>query len=126
MFLAGRIVAGITGLAAATLAANSFRAVGFGPAGFPVGLMIQLSLLTVAALAGWFAALGHVATERARIMGTLRVGAITAVMAFLAGFVLPLIFTQSNLGPVLGIFITGPAGFVLGCIGGFVRTRFFA
>ena len=50
------------------------------------------------------------------------------VVAFLAGFVGPMIFSESNQGPLLGIFLTGPLGVVLGavigcCIGLFKARR---
>lgn len=49
------------------------------------------------------------------LMGGIIVGAI----GFVLGFFGPLIFTpDSNLGPLLGIFITGPFGFIAGLIGG--------
>jgi uncharacterized membrane protein YeaQ/YmgE (transglycosylase-associated protein family) len=39
--------------------------------------------------------------------------------SFLAGFIGPIIFTpQANQGPLLGIFITGPIGAVVGFIAG--------
>lgn len=39
--------------------------------------------------------------------------------AFAAGFFGPMIFTpESNQGPLLGIFVNGPAGFVAGLIVG--------
>ncbi len=42
-------------------------------------------------------------------------------IGFSAGFFGPIIFTpQANQGPLLGIFITGPLGFVLGGIAGFL------
>ena len=48
----------------------------------------------------------------------LFVGGIT----FLIGFVGPMIVTpEANQGPLLGIFITGPAGFCLGLIWGLLR-----
>lgn len=48
----------------------------------------------------------------------LFVGGIT----FLLGFVGPMILTpEANQGPLLGIFITGPAGFCLGLILGLLR-----
>ncbi|TPI40767.1 hypothetical protein FJW05_24375 [Mesorhizobium sp. B2-9-1] len=51
----------------------------------------------------------------------LKWGAILGVIGFLGGFVGPVIFTpEANQGPLLGIFITGPLGFVLGLIVGFV------
>jgi hypothetical protein len=41
-------------------------------------------------------------------------------IGFCAGFFVPMIVTpEANQGPLLGIFITGPLGFLLGGIGGF-------
>ena len=49
--------------------------------------------------------------------GALAVGGI----GFCAGFFGPLLFTpEANQGPLLGLFITGPLGFLLGGVGGFV------
>ncbi|MBV6522003.1 MAG: hypothetical protein MNPFHGCM_02147 [Gemmatimonadaceae bacterium] len=46
------------------------------------------------------------------------VGAI----AFLVGFIGPMIVDpEANQGPLLGIFITGPLGFVVGIVWGLVR-----
>lgn len=43
-------------------------------------------------------------------------------IAFLAGFVGPIVFTPSaNQGPLLGIFITGPIGTVVGFVWGILR-----
>lgn len=51
----------------------------------------------------------------------LKWGAILGIIGFLGGFIGPVIFTpEANQGPLLGIFITGPLGFVLGLIVGFV------
>lgn len=51
------------------------------------------------------------------VSGAVAVGAV----AFLLGFVGPMILTpESNQGPLLGIFFTGPLGFFLGAIGGYV------
>jgi hypothetical protein len=44
---------------------------------------------------------------------------ILGIIGFVGGFVGPLIFTpDANQGPLLGIFITGPLGFVVGLIVG--------
>ncbi|HVZ76878.1 MAG TPA: hypothetical protein VG818_02720 [Gemmatimonadaceae bacterium] len=44
------------------------------------------------------------------------------VVAFAAGFLGPMIFAPgANQGPMLGIFITGPLGFVFGGLYGMVR-----
>jgi hypothetical protein len=51
------------------------------------------------------------------LFGTIVFGAI----GFCAGFFGPIFFApEANQGPLLGIFITGPLGFVLGGVGGFV------
>jgi hypothetical protein len=50
-------------------------------------------------------------------VGALVVGGI----GFAAGFFGPMLFApEANQGPMLGIFITGPGGAVLGAIGGFL------
>lgn len=50
-----------------------------------------------------------------------RWGVILGVIGFVGGFVGPLIFTpEANQGPLLGIFITGPLGFVLGLVVGLI------
>ena len=52
------------------------------------------------------------------ILGTAWfIGAIS----FLVGFIGPILFSTSNLGPLLGIFITGPLGFLMGGVIGFWR-----
>lgn len=51
------------------------------------------------------------------VSGALIIGAT----GFIVGFFGPMIFApESNQGPLLGLFITGPLGFVAGAIGGAV------
>jgi hypothetical protein len=55
-------------------------------------------------------------------------GCLLSAIGFIIGFVGPIIFApDSPQGPMLGIFFTGPGGFVLGlligAITGFVRSR---
>jgi hypothetical protein len=51
----------------------------------------------------------------------LKYGIIVGSICFVIGFICPMIFMpESNQGPLLGIFITGPLGFIVGCILGFV------
>ena len=46
-------------------------------------------------------------------------GCLLGLIGFTGGFFGPMIFSpDSNLGPMLGIFFTGPVGLVLGLIGG--------
>ncbi len=48
-----------------------------------------------------------------RLLGwTFGVGAVS----FAAGFFGPIFFSTSNLGPLLGIFVTGPVGFLAGAL----------
>src|SRR5258708_4321163 len=52
---------------------------------------------------------------------TVAGGAILGGIGFVGGFFGPIIFTpQANQGPLLGIFITGPLGFILGAIVGLI------
>lgn len=51
------------------------------------------------------------------ILWTVVIGAIS----FLAGFAGPLLLSNSNLGPLLGIFVTGPLGFLVGGLVGALR-----
>ncbi len=87
-----------------------------------------LAPATTAALCWWFAARGHCAASRARmkyaLIGAMGLGGI----AFIGGFIGPIILTpDANQGPLLGIFITGPLGFFAGALFGtlysFIRVR---
>ena len=81
---------------------------------------------TIAAYCWWFALRGHVAESRARMRITLLGGVILGGIGFAAGFFGPIVFTpDANQGPLLGIFITGPLGFVLGSAAGclYAHTR---
>ena len=74
--------------------------------------------LLVALGAGWFAwqQLRGVADGAVSFMflGAVGVGGVS----FFAGFLGPILLGGGNQGPLLGIFITGPIGFVLGGVGG--------
>jgi hypothetical protein len=49
------------------------------------------------------------------LMRVLMHAVVVGAIAFAAGFFGPIIFTpEANQGPLLGIFITGPLGFVFG------------
>ena len=55
------------------------------------------------------------------VMGT---GVKFGLIGFALGFFGPMILSPSSgNGPMLGIFITGPLGFVLGIIVGYLRRR---
>ena len=59
----------------------------------------------------------------ARIVGSMFKGAlIVGGIGFCAGFFGPMVFApDANQGPLLGIFITGPLGALVGAIGGVVH-----
>ena len=61
----------------------------------------------------------------ARIVGSMFKGAlIVGGIGFCAGFFGPMVFApDANQGPLLGIFITGPLGALLGAIGGVVYAK---
>ncbi len=70
---------------------------------------------TIAAMLWWFALRGEDPVSRAGMRFGCLGGLVVGGIAFLAGFIAPIILKpQANQGPLLGIFITGPAGFVLG------------
>jgi hypothetical protein len=51
----------------------------------------------------------------------LRIALITGVLSFLLGFIGPMILSPgANQGPLLGMFITGPLGFIAGLVAGIV------
>jgi hypothetical protein len=80
---------------------------------------------TVALLCGWFALRSHRPESRRHIELTMRGGLIVGGIAFAAGFIGPIIFQpKANQGPLLGIFVTGPMGFVLGAVIGWFYGRF--
>ena len=60
---------------------------------------------------------------RAGLARSVLLGAlVTGASAFSLGFFGPIVFTPSaNQGPLLGIFITGPLGFLLGAVGGAIH-----
>jgi hypothetical protein len=77
--------------------------------------------LACAVAAGWFV-WGRTASLSDGAVSTTLLGAvILGGIGFIGGFFGPMIFTPgANQGPLLGIFITGPAGLVLGGITGFI------
>ncbi|MBY0560482.1 hypothetical protein [Hyphomicrobium sp.] len=58
---------------------------------------------------------------KAMLASMARWALILGIVGFLGGFVGPIVFTpEANQGPLLGIFITGPLGVVLGAVVGLV------
>ena len=67
---------------------------------------------------------GRASLQRSILMSVLQGALIVGGIGFCAGFFGPMVFApDANQGPLLGIFITGPLGALLGAIGGFVYGR---
>jgi hypothetical protein len=67
---------------------------------------------------------GRSLEESGRHTATWRGGWLVGVVCFALGYVGPLVITpKSNLGPLLGILLTGPLGFVAGALGTIVYRK---
>ena len=65
----------------------------------------------------WWAAFARHPTTQARIRASWRSGWLVGAAGLALGFFGPLLITpKANLGPLLGILITGPGGFVVGVL----------
>jgi hypothetical protein len=84
-------------------------------------LIVGAPSLMAALLLWWFVLRGHIAQARTRMAHIFVGAALVGGISFIAGFVGPIVFMpQSNQGPLLGIFFTGPIGFTVGGILGAV------
>jgi hypothetical protein len=83
-----------------------------------------LWLLTMSSLCWWSTLSGHHPASRTKIRASWRMGWIVGATGLAIGFLGPLVVNpRSNLGPLLGILLTGPLGFVAGAAGtALVRT----
>jgi hypothetical protein len=79
---------------------------------------VTLFLLTMGLLCWWFTLRGHQPASRSGIRSSWRTGWIVGGIGLALGYVGPLVITpKATLGPLLGILLTGPLGFVLGALG---------
>jgi hypothetical protein len=78
--------------------------------------------VTVAIICWAFALRGHIAESRRRTTAALVGGVMLGGIGFAAAFGLG-ILTNNSMAPVAGIFMTGPLGFVLGAIIGWLYAR---
>ena len=76
-------------------------------------------LVTLGIFGFWFAARGARSESLNGMHFALLGGMIVGGVGFVAGYFGPILLTpESNQGPLLGIFFTGPLGFVLGVVAG--------
>lgn len=114
-FTAPRLLAGLVAILPASLALSALWVNGAASISDPWSAFLFFTPLSVAGLCLWFAFAGHRPVDRARIGCAVAGGMSVGGVSFLCGFIGPMIFMPtSNQGPLLGIFITGPAGVVLG------------
>ena len=120
--LVPRIIAGVIGALALLKALRLLAVLYF--RWDPIASSVGGTVFLVGLFALWFAVLGDNTDERTHMKRTLLSALVVGFVSFLAGFVGPILLRpDSNQGPLLGIFITGPAGFVLGGLAGFLRSR---
>jgi len=87
------------------------------------GVTLFISFV-VAVVAGGYAWLHAEGMPRHLAAYTLSGAALFGGIGFAAGYFLPLLLAGgANQGPLLGIFITGPAGILIGAIAGLVYAR---
>jgi hypothetical protein len=78
-----------------------------------------LAALTASVGAAWLVWTRTQAIHSGFVSAVALGAVVTGGIGFSAGFFGPMLFTPSaNQGPLLGIFITGPLGFLLGAVGG--------
>jgi hypothetical protein len=86
-----------------------------------LGVILGSFAASFAALCWWYVVFGGKTDSLARLRVTMLGGVILGGISFAGGFFGPMILSpNSNQGPLLGISITGPIGFVVGCVAGFL------
>ena len=82
---------------------------------------IALWLVTMGLLCWGSALVNDLSDTRRRIRASWRAGSLVGGVGLVLGFVAPLLLIpKANLGPLLGILLTGPLGFVVGALTGVV------
>ncbi|MEX2352684.1 MAG: multidrug ABC transporter permease [Gammaproteobacteria bacterium] len=75
----------------------------------------------VALFAGWYTWYSQQGEKKGVITAVVSGAVVVGSIAFAAGFFGPMIFAPgANQGPLLGIFITGPLGLIVGAVGGLI------
>lgn len=114
-----RIVAAVCGLIALAVA---FRAGVNTAAGMWIFAGTVAGALAAAGLAFWFAFAAYRGVANIQWWRSARMALIVGLLFFVAGYVGPLFMTpDNNLGPLIGVFGTGPAGFAVGAVIGLIH-----
>jgi len=80
---------------------------------------VACALLTMGLLCAWSVLGDDLPSSRMRIRGSWRAGWRVGAVGLALGFIGPLVlYPKASLGPLLGLLLTGPAGFVLGALVG--------
>jgi hypothetical protein len=88
---------------------------------FVVAFALAAGAAFIAGRAVWRAMQETRVGEGSILMAIANGALIVGSIGFAAGFFGPIIFTpEANQGPLLGIFITGPIGVVVGAVGGLI------
>jgi hypothetical protein len=118
-----RVIAGLLALFAAPSAMRDLAGMFRGRFDPLLAIFAACTSLFVA-LGAWFALRGHLAASRARMKLVLQGGLVVGGIGFAVGFFGPLVWSPgANQGPLLGIFVTGPIGFVAGAALGWLYAR---
>jgi hypothetical protein len=115
-----RVLAGVLALACLALAVQAGRVQA--SQGLDVmGMIFTVTLGVSGLFGGWYGLAGSRPEIERRMGSALRWAAMIGGVTFAAGFFGPMVLTpDSNQGPLLGIFFTGPVGFTAGLILGWL------
>jgi hypothetical protein len=119
-YITERILAGLIALPLTTYALSVIRnqwCCGIDVLGVSLGSAAGM----IAFLCWWFVIRAQVVESRTRMRSMLVGGSILGGIGLMVGFIGPLVLAPgANQGPLLGLVITGPLGFVVGAVIGWV------
>jgi hypothetical protein len=122
---AGRIFAGVAAVVFGVYTLFVLRQMAsvFGRFGLEVlGVLFLFYGVSGTTICGWFALRGHLPESRRRFTSSMRWERIVGGVGLAAGVLGPaLLQPDANQGPLLGVLLTGPLGFVLGALFGWLR-----
>ena len=91
----------------------------------PLGAAYAACAVMSAAICWWFARRGHIEEVRKRMRFAAICAFISGTAGLALGFFGPIILApEANQGPLLGIFVIGPLGYLVGLPAGWLVARF--